>query len=76
MPPVSIPTAKLSDADVPPLGEHVWGDTRIELPADSPAPYCHVLMNGRIPVKRDGHRATLWAADVFAQFPVAFLEAQ
>lgn len=66
----------LPDADVPPLGERVWGDTRIELPADSPARYRHVLTNGRIPVRRDGHHATLWAADGFAQFPIALLEAQ
>jgi (1->4)-alpha-D-glucan 1-alpha-D-glucosylmutase len=57
------------DGDVPPLGERVWGDTRIGVPAGSPRCYRHVLTGDCIPVA-DG---TLRLADVFATMPVAFL---
>ena len=64
----------LPDADTPPAGERLWGDTAVELPADGPPAYRHVLTHDRIDVRRDGGRALAALADVFARFPVAFLE--
>ena len=64
----------LPDADTGPVGERIWGDTAVELPADGPPAYRHVLTGERIAVRRDGGRAVADLADVFARFPVAFLE--
>ena len=64
------------DADVPPLGERVWGDTRIitpRLPADG---YRNVFTDRCVAVTLDGERAAIRAADVFDQFPIAVLEAR
>jgi len=79
----------LPDTNVQPLGERVWGDTRIELPADAPTSYRHVLtqhciracadeqdipsFDDRSRCPRHGRR-TLRVADIFLHFPVAFLE--
>ena len=79
----------LPDSNLQPLGERVWGDTRIELPQDGPTVYRDVLAqhcvracNGdragspsddRSRRPRPGQK-TLRAADVFQHFPVAFLE--
>ena len=48
----------LPDADVPPLGERVWGDTRIVLPGPAaPAGYRDVLTGRlRARVAADGDR--------------------
>ena len=80
----------LPDTDLQPLGERVWGDTRIELPQDGPAVYRHVLAqhcvracpddgkgtpsDDRSKRPRPGRKISLRAADVFQHFPVAFLE--
>jgi (1->4)-alpha-D-glucan 1-alpha-D-glucosylmutase len=81
----------LPDAEMSPTGERVWGDTRIELPADAPASYRHVLTRECVragtarwdePPTTDRSRLprhdqrVLRVADVFSHFPVAFLEAQ
>ncbi|MBI3050707.1 MAG: hypothetical protein HYY76_20650 [Acidobacteria bacterium] len=63
------------DADVPPLGERVWGDTSIELRPGGPAAYRHALTGDCVRAREDGGRVRVAAAEVFAQFPVAFLEA-
>jgi (1->4)-alpha-D-glucan 1-alpha-D-glucosylmutase len=79
----------LPDSDLQPLGERVWGDTRIALPQDGPTVYRDVLAqhcvracnrdragspsDDRSRRPRLGHK-TLRTADVFQHFPVAFLE--
>ena len=64
------------DADVPPYGERVWGDTMLEIGALPPASgYHHALTGACIPMPVDGTRAVR-AADVFAAFPVAMLRAR
>ena len=67
----------LPEADVPPIGERVWGDTRIISPR-APAHGCYhnVFTNQCLQVQSDGNRVTLRAADVFDQFPIAVLEAR
>jgi (1->4)-alpha-D-glucan 1-alpha-D-glucosylmutase len=77
--------ALLPDADVQPLGERVWGDTRIELPADWPVSYRQVL-TGRcvrarmeeqdVPSFDSSSKSVLRVADVFSHFPVALLESR
>jgi (1->4)-alpha-D-glucan 1-alpha-D-glucosylmutase len=78
----------LPDAGVQPLGERIWDDTRIELPADWPATYRHVLTQQCVRARIDGRDSTpsdrgrhprharkvLRAADAFQHFPIAFLE--
>jgi (1->4)-alpha-D-glucan 1-alpha-D-glucosylmutase len=64
----------LPDADVPPLGERVWGNTRIDLPPGSPPAYRHVLTGECVRARSDGDRGTVALAEVFARFPIAFLE--
>jgi (1->4)-alpha-D-glucan 1-alpha-D-glucosylmutase len=67
--------ALLPDADVPPLGERVWGDSRIELGATAAASYRHVLTGACVAVQRSsGEAPSLRAGDVFTHLPVAFLE--
>jgi (1->4)-alpha-D-glucan 1-alpha-D-glucosylmutase len=62
------------DADVPPLGERVWGDTSIALP-DPPAGAYRQIFTGRcMSPERRGDRAHLRVADVFDDFPIAFLQ--
>jgi len=60
------------DADAPPLGERVWGDTRVHVPDERARCYRHALTDGCVPIV-DG---TLRLADVFGRAPVAFLDAQ
>ena len=66
----------LPEADVPPLGERVWGDTHIELPADSPRVYRDGLTRDGIGSEAAGDHRRLAAADIFSRFPIASLEAQ
>jgi len=60
----------LPDAEVPPLGERVWGDTRIRLPAGAATRYRHVLTGDCVQAG-----PALPVADVFARFPIAYLQA-
>jgi (1->4)-alpha-D-glucan 1-alpha-D-glucosylmutase len=61
------------DADLPPVGERVWNDTRIELTGLPAARgYRHVITGRCVPVTTGGAPA-LRAADVFEQFPIAML---
>ena len=66
----------LPDADTPPLGEHIWGDTTIDAPPGGPASYRHVLTGATVCARESGGRRVFRAADVFAVFPVAFLESR
>jgi (1->4)-alpha-D-glucan 1-alpha-D-glucosylmutase len=61
------------EPDVPPLTERVWADTRIELPEGASAGFLHVLTQQRISTHEIAGKATLSVADVFAEFPIAFL---
>jgi (1->4)-alpha-D-glucan 1-alpha-D-glucosylmutase len=77
---VAVPrlVAGLQPDATPPIGERVWGDTRLELPprSDDRRPCCfrHVLTGERI--STDDSRRFLRAADVFARFPIAMLDAE
>ena len=62
----------LPEADVPPLGERVWADTRALVPGGAAPRYRHAL-TGECLGSEDG---TLRLAAVFAITPVAFLDAQ
>jgi (1->4)-alpha-D-glucan 1-alpha-D-glucosylmutase len=62
------------DGDVPPIGERVWGDTRLLLPPGSPRMYRHVLTGDCIRARGEGERVEVALAEVFARYPVAFLE--
>ena len=66
----------LPDADVPPLGERVWGDTRLVLPPDAPATYRNVFSEQCVAACSDDERPYIPAAAIFRCFPVAFLEAR
>ena len=68
-------TTLAPDPDVPPIGERVWGDTRLLLPGDHAACYHDVLTGGCVTAREEDGRAVLRAADVFEHFPVALLEA-
>ena len=64
------------DPEIAPLGERVWSDTRLRLP-DAPAGrYRNIFTDATVAVDHEGGGAALRAADIFAQFPVAVLEAQ
>ena len=65
----------LPDANERPIGERIWGDTRIVMTAGGPGRYRHVLTGRTLRARTEADRATLWAADMFADVPVAFLEA-
>jgi (1->4)-alpha-D-glucan 1-alpha-D-glucosylmutase len=66
----------LADRDTAPLGEHVWGDTSIDAPAGGPASYRHVLTGATICADECAGQRRFRAADVFAGFPVGFLESR
>jgi (1->4)-alpha-D-glucan 1-alpha-D-glucosylmutase len=63
------------DADVPPLGERIWGDTTLPVHgAGGGAPYRYRnVITGRCVPAMAGGTASLRAADVFEQFPIAML---
>jgi (1->4)-alpha-D-glucan 1-alpha-D-glucosylmutase len=62
------------EGDAPPIGERVWGDTRLALPPSGPRTFRHVLTGECIRACGDAASAHLALADVFARFPVAILE--
>jgi (1->4)-alpha-D-glucan 1-alpha-D-glucosylmutase len=59
------------DGDVPPIGERVWGDTRLRLPGPTPRCYRHALTG----VCASVVEGTLRLADVFSEAPVAIMRA-
>ena len=65
--------AALSPDGHPPLGAAVWGDTRLLLPKSSAAGYHNAFTDRCVPVVSESGRASIRAADVFAEFPVAVL---
>jgi (1->4)-alpha-D-glucan 1-alpha-D-glucosylmutase len=66
--------ALLPDPDMTPHGERVWADTAIELP-NGVAAYRNV-MTSEVIAPRPGSPSTIAVADIFARFPIAFLEAR
>ena len=62
--------------ETPLLGEHAWGDTLIDAPAGGPASYRHVLTAATVCAREWEGRRVFRAADVFAGFPIAFLESR
>ena len=58
----------------PPIAD-VWGDTRISVPEEAPRCYRQVFTGLCAAVSEQDGRKWVRAADVFAQFPIAFLEA-
>ena len=64
----------LPDPEIPPFGEGVWGDTTIDAPPGGPASYRHVLTGATVCARESGGRRVFRAAEVFAAFPIAFLD--
>jgi (1->4)-alpha-D-glucan 1-alpha-D-glucosylmutase len=71
-----LPATLLAGADRAPVGEQIWEDTTIDAPTDAPASYRHVLTGATCCACETDGGPALRAADVFAGFPVAFLEAR
>jgi (1->4)-alpha-D-glucan 1-alpha-D-glucosylmutase len=66
--------ATLAPDGNPPVGE-VWGDTRISVPEEAPRCYRQVFTGACAAIVEQDGRKWIRAADAFAQFPIAFLEA-
>jgi (1->4)-alpha-D-glucan 1-alpha-D-glucosylmutase len=61
------------DANVLPLGERIWGDTRLDLTGlPETASYHEALTDRCVAIQREGPLA-LRAADLFEGFPIAVL---
>ena len=69
-----LPATLLADADTTPVGERVWGDTAIVLPAGAPRGWRQVLTRRCVEARDEDGRAVLRAAEVFAHMPIALLE--
>jgi (1->4)-alpha-D-glucan 1-alpha-D-glucosylmutase len=67
--------AALTPDGAPPLGERTWGDTRLEVPTPAPVAYRQVLTGRCVPVVQGDAPPHVLIADVFADLPVAVLEA-
>jgi (1->4)-alpha-D-glucan 1-alpha-D-glucosylmutase len=66
--------ATLAPDGNPPVAE-VWGDTRISVPEEAPRCYRQVFTGASAAIVEQDGRKWIRAADAFAQFPIAFLEA-
>jgi hypothetical protein len=60
------------DVGVPPIGERIWGETRLDLSGLAPDGYRDVLTGRCVAVQRDGG-VSLRAAEVFGVLPIAVL---
>jgi (1->4)-alpha-D-glucan 1-alpha-D-glucosylmutase len=67
--------ATLTPDGGPPVGDAVWGDTRIHLPEMAPRCYRQLFTGRCVPVIEEAGRSWIKAADVFEAFPIGFLEA-
>jgi maltooligosyltrehalose synthase len=61
------------DAAVPPIGQGVWGDTRVELPAGLAGPLRDVFTNAAIDAATADDVVSIPAAAIFARLPIALL---
>ena len=66
--------ATLAPDGNPPIGA-IWGDTRISVPEEAPRCYRQVFTEACTALIEQDGRKWIRAADVFAHFPIAFLEA-
>jgi (1->4)-alpha-D-glucan 1-alpha-D-glucosylmutase len=66
--------ATLAREGNPPIGD-VWSDTRISVPDEAPRCYRQIFTGACAAVLDQDGRKWIRAADVFAHFPIAFLEA-
>ena len=66
--------ATLSPDAHPPVGERVWGDTRLVLPPSELQGWHHVFSDRCVPMRQDGARSSVLARDLFEHFPVACAE--
>jgi (1->4)-alpha-D-glucan 1-alpha-D-glucosylmutase len=62
------------DADIPPIGDRVWSDTHVVLPAGGPSTYRNVFTDRPVDVVCEGTRALVRVAQIFESFPIAMLE--
>jgi (1->4)-alpha-D-glucan 1-alpha-D-glucosylmutase len=69
-------TRLLKSPDELPLGHEVWGDSRVVIPREIPTVKFKNILTGEVMdlVEQDG-KAALALDQVFANFPVALLEA-
>jgi (1->4)-alpha-D-glucan 1-alpha-D-glucosylmutase len=66
--------ATLSRDGHPPIGD-LWGDTRLSVPGQAPRCYRQIFTGACTAVIEQDGRKWIRAAEVFEQFPIAFLEA-
>jgi (1->4)-alpha-D-glucan 1-alpha-D-glucosylmutase len=66
--------ATLSPDAHPPVGERIWGDTRLLLPPSTTQGWHHVFSDRCVPLRQDGARSSVLARDLFEHFPVACAE--
>ena len=66
----------IQESDALPLGERIWGDTEVRLPAPVPTKVTHRLTGACVQVRSDAQGAYLRAADLFEHFPIACLQGQ
>ena len=66
--------ATLAPDGNPPIGE-LWGDTRIRVPDEAPRCYRQAFTGACATVTGETESKWIRAAEVFAHFPIAFLEA-
>ena len=73
---VAVPrlVARLSGHDTPPLGEHTWADTEIQVPDPVPAHLRNTFTGACVPQAGSPGGTRLRAANLFASFPIAVLE--
>ena len=64
----------LTDADTSPVGERVWGETSILVPAGSPRRWRQVLTRRCVEARDEHGHGVLRAAEVFEHMPIAMLE--
>jgi (1->4)-alpha-D-glucan 1-alpha-D-glucosylmutase len=64
----------LPDADALPVGERVWADTWVVMPAGAQRGYRHALTHRCVEAREHEGRTVLRAAEVFEHVPIAFLE--
>ncbi len=78
-----LPATLLPDASAVPVGERVWGDTNVRLPAwaaaapldHGPAAWRDILTGREVRSRQDGDTHVLRVSQVLAECPVAVLEA-
>jgi (1->4)-alpha-D-glucan 1-alpha-D-glucosylmutase len=70
---VPLRVARLTRPGRFPLGRTAWGASRIALPGGAPAAWIDILTGVPVQTEASGHHRVLRLADVFANFPVAWL---